>query len=324
MKALVIGCGSIGQRHARNLKDLGVGELVVCDPDETRAREFLSQLGTGRYCAKVDDYEHFDLGLVCSPTSEHVSNIVSLVGRCRGVFVEKPLAHSLDGLDNVLSDMKQFGTVSMMAMCYRFNRIVELAKSYLDAGLIGRVYSADVCFGHYLPDWHPGRDYRTEYAARSDLGGGVCLTTGSHVLDLVRYLLGEVVELKGYTSSAGELELDVDTLSAGVLKTVTGTVVTYQFDFLQRPKRSELILNGTKGKIVCNFVAEEVYIYIADQTTKIDVPGAMKGMYVNELRHFIDMVENGKQDATIDVADGAITLRRVLDISLNRLVARCV
>lgn len=314
MKALILGCGSIGQRHVRNLVDLGIVDLAVFDPDEQRTRTFLDELGVGTYCPDRDQLTgHFDLGLVCSPTSLHVPDALWLSPRCTGLFIEKPLSHSLDQIDELLTTTELNHNLTMMAMCYRFNSLVGLACDELKSGAIGTVFAASVNFGQSLPTWHPTRNYRTEYAARSDLGGGVCLTTGSHVIDLIRFMLGEIKEVNGFTRSTGELGVNIDDVSAGTLKTTAGLVVGFQFDFLQIPKRAEVVLCGSKGRIRIDFVQEEVYIERTSRHT-IGLVGSMTKMYQEELQYFVDMVKSGKQDPSLDVRDGLITLKRILEL----------
>ena len=78
-----------------------------------------------------------------------------------------------------------------------------------DERAIGRVVAARIAVGEYLPGWHPYEDYRTSYAARRDLGGGVILTL-IHELDYAYWLFGAPRRLFAVGGHLSDLELDVE------------------------------------------------------------------------------------------------------------------
>src|SRR5205807_3523658 len=104
LRALVVGLGSIGRRHARNWAALGLGPVAVCRQTNTRqpeplgidAREF-SKLETA-----LDDRP--DVVLVTNPTSQHVETASTALRAGAHVFVEKPIGHALDGIAGLLSE----------------------------------------------------------------------------------------------------------------------------------------------------------------------------------------------------------------------------
>jgi predicted dehydrogenase len=88
-----------------------------------------------------------------------------------------------------------------MAYCFRYHPLYQALRKAVHAGEIGRVFHAHTWQASYLPGWHPWEDYRTGYAARADLGGGV-LRTLDHDLDLLRWVLGQP---RAVLASAGTL-----------------------------------------------------------------------------------------------------------------------
>src|SRR4051794_2624743 len=110
LSVLVAGCGSIGTRHARNLHALGVRRLSVYDPDPARTERLTNELGADA----VDSLDGglgrgADAVLVCTPSVSHLPTARSALAAGAHVFVEKPLASSLDEIPSFLADAEASG-----------------------------------------------------------------------------------------------------------------------------------------------------------------------------------------------------------------------
>src|SRR3972149_2375007 len=124
-------------------------------------------------------------------------------------------------------------TAAMMAMWYRFHHVFVHPKSLLASEVIGKVHHVNYYGGHYLPDWHPNADYRTEYAAKKKLGGGVVLTS-IHGLDNLRWVFREVEEAYAFVDRVSDLEMDVEDLALGIFRFKSGVYANWQTAFLHR------------------------------------------------------------------------------------------
>src|SRR5216683_4529733 len=97
---LVTGCGSIGQRHIRNLLSLGAGRIIAHDISEDRLREVRSRYGVETSFSWQEALQQeIDVVCVCNPTSLHVSTALEALAAGSDVFIEKPLSHNAEGLD---------------------------------------------------------------------------------------------------------------------------------------------------------------------------------------------------------------------------------
>src|ERR1041385_8853720 len=99
-RALVVGAGSIGQRHLKNLRALGVAQLMACDPDSQRL-EAVSELEVRGF---ADFSEALAVGkpemvLICTPPVFHVMQAIEALKIGADVFVEKPLSDRLEKVD---------------------------------------------------------------------------------------------------------------------------------------------------------------------------------------------------------------------------------
>lgn len=255
MKVLVIGCGSIGRRHAHNARVLGA-EPVVCDLDGARAQEVAAGLGVPRHYTdyrEAVEAEGVDAAVVATPTALHVPVATDLAKRGIHLLVEKPLSDSLDGVEALLDVVRRNRVTAMMGYSFRFHEGYLKLRDLLAEAPIGRVYHVVYYTGWYLPDWHIQEDYRREYAARRDMGGGVAVTTLSHSFDIFHWLFGDIVEIIGWKTKLSSLELDVEDSAFCLLRTSGHAVIACVADFLSRLPRHEMVLVGSEGHIHADF-----------------------------------------------------------------------
>ena len=178
MKILITGLGSIGQRHARNLRTI-LGDRAELIAWRTRNLELPPELSGA--VRQVPDLaaalsEQPDAVFITNPSSMHLPVAQAAADAGCALFIEKPLAHTWEGVERLIQTVERRGSVAMLGYQMRFHPGLRRLKTLLHAGAIGRTVSARLDFGEYLPDWHPYEDYRESYAARRSLGGGVLLS----------------------------------------------------------------------------------------------------------------------------------------------------
>ena len=166
MNFLVIGCGSIGQRHIRNLKSMGV-DVIAVDPDPLRRDEVTKLYAIQSYGElELALDQRLDAAFVCSPTNTHVPVALKAARRGLHLFIEKPLSNCLDGIDDLQREIKQRDLVVLVGCNMLFFGTLALLKRFLVEERIGKVLSARGQVGYYLPYWHPNEDYRVGYSAK--------------------------------------------------------------------------------------------------------------------------------------------------------------
>lgn len=302
MKLLIIGCGSIGSRHARNAQALG-HSVILSDPDPSRApyvdyREALEK-------------EHINGAVVASPSNLHVEAAQYLAGKGIPIFMEKPLATSRQGLAELLQIVKEKKVVTMMAQSYRFHEGMLALKKILDSGTLGKPLRVSYTGGQYLPDWHPERDYRQEYAAQKKMGGGAMFTSMSHTLDTVEWLFGDIVDYAGEKKRVGDLDIDVDDTANISCTTTRGVRVEASTNFLDRVSSHRMMVTCERGTIDADFVANTINgePYAFDPNKR----------YLDELAYFIRLVEREEADPALDLAHGAHIVELMCDSRIQDL-----
>ncbi len=307
---LIIGCGSIGRRHLGNLHALGARDFVLLDSDPARLSKAAEGLMAPVLATTMDEALAARplAALVCSPTGLHLEHALSAAGRGVHLFIEKPLSHDMAGVERLREVVSKKGLIAMMAMCYRFHPVIKTIREHLESGVLGRVYHVNYFGGHYLPYWHRKEDYRAGYAARKDLGGGVLLTS-IHGLDTLRWLFGEVAEVRAFVDRVSPLEMDVDDIALAVMRLESGGYVSWETDFLQRAGQHRMVVVGAKGTMRFDIGkgVEEICGPGGKGWRTRRIPFEVNEMYLRELMRFLSSVESGRA-ADPDIEEGARTL----------------
>ena len=166
MRILLAGYGSIGKRHARVLRELGVRQLTAYDPDASKLEELKAQQPGIEIC------ESFSAGLerqpdavfILTPPKLHVPMAIQALEAGCLVFSEKPISDTLDGIDALSALARDTGRKVMVGLCFRFHEGLRKAKELACKGLIGRLVSIRSLVGEHLPDVRA--DYKTLFSSQ--------------------------------------------------------------------------------------------------------------------------------------------------------------
>lgn len=322
MKFLIAGLGSIGRRHMRNLIALGEKEIVLYRTGKSTMPEdelagFLQEndLLTALYKHKPDAV------IVANPTSLHLDVAIPAAEAGCSLLLEKPLSHSMARIDALEAALAKGGGRVVVGFQFRFHPGLVRAKQLISYGEIGRVISAHVHFGEYLPAWHPWEDYRKGYAARADMGGGVVLTQ-CHSLDYLPWLVGKVESVWGYTAKLSDLEVDVEDTAKIGLRFESGALGSIHLDYNQQPPSHYFEVVGTKGSLQWNLSDGATRIYRAEKKDwelyPLPADWERNVMFMEEMRHFV-AVALGEAESSCPLEDGIRVMRLALAVKDSSL-----
>jgi predicted dehydrogenase len=318
MKFLIAGLGSIGRRHLRNLVALGEKDILLYRTfQSTLPDEDLDGFPVETELQAALD-QRPDAVIVSNPTSLHLNVALPATEAGCHILLEKPVSHSMDGLDQLAAAVERSGSRVLVGFQFRFHPSLLQIDRWILAGEIGRPLSVRAAYGEYLPRMHPWEDYRTSYSARRDLGGGVILTL-CHPLDYIRWLLGEVEELWSFVGRVNDFELTVEDTAEIGLRLTNGVIGSVHLDFNRRPPGQYLEIVGARGTIRWDQEDGVAHIYRAslDQDkagwrTFAPPQGYQRNdMFLDQMRHFLSVVQ-GKEQPRCSLEDG----RRALELTL--------
>lgn len=257
---------------------------------------------------------HPEVILITSPSDLHLPQALEAARRGCDFFVEKPLSHSWDGVDELCSEVEKRSLVSMVGCNMRFHPGPARLKELLGEGAIGRVIAARIHTGSYLPEWRPGTDYRRSYSASSTRGGGAILDC-IHEIDLALWYFGPGVLAASATVPADTLGLEVEGLAEILIRHDSGVLSSVHLNFIQRDYQRECRIIGTAGTLSWTFQEPYVRCEGPPETARREsLPAAwsVNDMYLDELRHFLGCVDR-RSASSYPVDQARATLRLALE-----------
>lgn len=255
-----------------------------------------------------------DVVLVATPPRWHVPVALQAVRAGCHLFVEKPLSHDLDGVEELVREVEARGLIGFVGSNWKFHPSFQKMKMLLEKGVIGRVTAVRCQFGQYLPDWHPWENYRQTYSARRDLGGGILLD--SHEFDYVTWFLGPIQGLACMADRISTLEIDTEDTAAVILRFASGAIGEMHLDYTQRAYQRNFEFFGEEGTIQWDIRERAVKLYEVGRGGSWEVfdepPGYdLNCMYVDEIKHFLDCISRRAAPLT-DMRQGMLVLKLIL------------
>lgn len=261
-RVLIVGLGSIGQRHARLLcHRLHLPTAAVS------ARPNAAPHGVECFGDLPHALARFAPSYVvlANATADHHAWLIQLaqLGFTGRVLVEKPLFA-------VPSLLPKHGFVGLhTAYQLRFHPVLQALSSYLEGE---RVTTVQAYVGSWLPDWRPGRAYSSTASASITSGGGV-LRDLSHELDYLTWLFGRPTRLAAIGGRVGELHIDCDDAWAIIAETPRAPVLSLQINYLDQQHRRELLVTTTRGSFHADLVNATLTVDGATQSFPVEQDG---------------------------------------------------
>lgn len=315
MKFLVVGCGTIGKRHMRNLNALNAGELIAYRTSRESSAEIEKEFG-----AKIFyDYnkalkEKPDAVLITNPTSLHVQAAMKAAKAGAHLFIEKPISHNMKDVNKLISIVKKKKLITLIGYDLRFAPSIKKMKELIERNLIGKIIAARIQVGGFMPRWRQGKDYRKVYSSRKELGGGVILDL-SHEIDYARWFFGEVKEVFCYAEKLSNLEINVEDTAEMLLKFKNNTIGEIHMDYIQKVTNRAAHIIGEDGLILWDTYQKKVKLYTENDKNwqEFNEPEnfASAVAQTEEMQHFINCIK-GKEKPIVDIVDAKKTLEVAL------------
>lgn len=298
MKILVVGGGSIGRRHASNLRSLSI-ETALFDIDAAKTLSFAEDNNTRKFLSLEEALLWNPDGVVvATPHIHHLSVARQAIDAGADVLIEKPISHNLNGVADLLAFGKSKNRNIYVVCNMRFHPAIRILRENISA--LGDVRYVYAYFGEWLETMRPNIDYRTVYSAHKDMGGGLILDC-IHEIDYLGWFFGSVSSLSCSTDKLSALEIDVEDYASLHLKYDCGVHAEIHMDYLQRLKRRGCEIIGERGSLlwtnegknpeICtvrHYDAEKDATEILLQSDNLDV----NQMYVDMIASFVDLLKD--------------------------------
>lgn len=306
---LFFGLGSIGQRHARILREIYLdnaniyavralgSKLFISDDLKIKdGRNFIQDLGIKEIALEEIDQINFDLAFICNPTSLHYFYVNLMADKKINFFCEKPLCEKEDLLnklsEKIISNniFTHIGyNLQFSKACIEFNALFNKSKTDL--------ISVSFVSAEYMPSWHQYEDYTTSYAARNSLGGGA-LKTLCHEFQIVTSLFDHVEVCSKYLDKVSNLNIDtndhVDLIMIGYIgdKKVP---IRGHLNFYAREASRTITLQTTHEKIILDNARNSVSRRNDSHRLETIFGGTRNETFKAQMQYLIECIESKNQ-----------------------------
>lgn len=326
MRILMIGLGSIGQRHLRNLSGyLGGSAEFLAYRARGLQRTFSDEMKVREGVRLEEEYHiksfhNLDEALAQRPSVAYVTNITSQHIPCAlkavragcDVFMEKPISDSLEGVRELTREAAERGRVVFIGFQNRFHPCLARIKELVCQPRFGKVISVQSEVGERLTTMHAYEDYAGTYMARKDQGGGVIANQQIHELDYLQWIFGRPEKVAAFCGKNSSLPIDVEDYNDAVFW-VNGDLGSFPIyahaDFFQYPPKRTCRVIFENGWIEADLLAATVTAGCGDEVKRERFPGFTRNqMFLDEMKAFLECVETRRQDM-LTLEDGAVSLR---------------
>jgi len=247
---LVVGCGSIGERHLRNFQRTGRARLTACDSNPALLAMMAERYGV----ATAGDWQAalasggLDACVICTPAHLHVPMAIAALQHGLHVLIEKPLSQSLDGVDELIAARDAGRRHAAVAYVLHVYPLLVEARAFLRRGELGPLRHVTVTSGQHFPAGRPAHapPYWETYYRDRKTGGGAIQDALTHPVNWVESILGPTDTV--YCDCAHQVLPKVTVEDTVNISARNGDVlVSYTLNQFQAPNEVTLQFNAPAG-----------------------------------------------------------------------------
>ena len=320
MKVLLIGLGSIGQRHLRLLKEISNIKILCLRSGKGQdLREFNDRYAIETF-DKIDQAisRNPDFAVISNPTAFHVETALALAQADIPFFMEKPVSDRLEGMDTLQRIVKDKKLPVMIGFQLRYHPGFRKLMNVIKSGGIGRPINLQGYVGQYLPDWRPNSDYRHSCSSRKNMGGGVILDL-CHEIDIAISIFGPVNKVSCICDHYSDLEIETEDMADIIMEHQDKGLSHIHLNYLERGYEWFTRVMGTLGTVTWDYGRGDTQLTKAGGTIKRwnDPEGFNRDcLFREQLKQWLNVL-NRKAVPEVDLEKGIEVTRVALAAKLS-------
>ncbi|MSQ95997.1 MAG: Gfo/Idh/MocA family oxidoreductase [Gemmataceae bacterium] len=309
-EVLIVGVGSIGERHLRCFQATGRAELTLLDINPDLRQGVAERYGITRTFADLDAAlgKPPEVAVIATPAPWHVPMATRLAGAGVHLLIEKPLSTNLDGIGSLQAALHARGVTVAVGYVYRCHPLLTLLKKSVTEVRFGQPVELIAVSGQHFPTYRPA--YRTTYYTDRATGGGAIQDALTHVVNAGEWLLGPIDHLVA-DSQHQVLEGVTVEDTVHLLARHGPVLASYSLNQHQAPNEFTLTLVCERGTMQCEFHKHR-WRWMTDPGgawhDEAIPPLERDTLFTLQANAFLDAVE-GKASALCSLAEGLQTLR---------------
>lgn len=316
---LIIGVGSIGERHLRCFQSTGRCTLALCEPMSDRRDEVAVRYNVSGYetLEEALSDEVFSAAVIASPAPWHIPTAQALTDRGLHLLIEKPLGLNTNGIAELSESIKNHATRVSVGFVYRALPALQQMRAAVQTERFGRIVQIHVQSGQHFPFYRPA--YRDIYYADPAQGGGLIQDMLPHFLNAVEWIAGPATKV--VVDAEHKVLLGVDVEDTVHLLTRHGNIMA-NFGVNQHQSVSEAVItvfceNGAARWELNGHRWLSAIQPGGDWTVQQSYDHQRDDFYILQANAFLDLLD-GKSEPLCPLTDGIATLRSTLAILKSR------
>jgi predicted dehydrogenase len=243
---LIVGVGSIGERHLRCFGATGRAEMSFCEVNPALRQTVAQRYGTKRVFGRLEEAlaERPAAVVICTPAHLHVPLAIAAANAGAHLLIEKPLSTSLEGIDTLQETAAKHALKVAVAYVYRAHPALTAMREAVRSGRFGEPVQIIADFGQHFPHYRPA--YRDTYYKDRATGGGAVQDALTHALNAGEWLVEPITRL---VADLGHKVLEGVTVedTVHVLTRHGGVMGCFHLNQHQAPNESSLTVICQRG-----------------------------------------------------------------------------
>jgi predicted dehydrogenase len=314
MHILIIGVGSIGERHLRSFLRIHGVRCSIAEPNRGTREKIITQYTVQE--AYVDfmeaNLDDFDGIVICTPTNLHIPVTLELVKAGKHILLEKPLAMNMNGVDQ-LKRLHSLGkTVLNVGYNFRCDPLYQELRDRILAGEAGSIRLVNYYIGQYWPRMR--KDYPPKYAQSRTTGGGAIPDHLVHMINFFEWCFGPPIEVSANQWRLGLKEIATEDTANIIFKFKGGIIAFLGICLCQQDNKMSLQVIGEASTIQLS--SEKGCLEIFNPEDRTWINGTSKSLdrdtvFLHQAKHFIDCIE-GRDTPRCTLKEAEQTLKTIL------------
>lgn len=307
---LVVGAGSIGERHIRCFQKTGRAVVAVCEINDALRERVVTDYALPSQFRSLDEAmtQSFDAAVICTPAHLHIPMSLQLANQGVGLLIEKPLSTSTDGIEELQAVITQQNLPAGVAYVLRNHPAMAALKQALDSNRFGRPVQIVYVGGQHFPFYRPA--YRDTYYAKHETGGGAIQDAITHIMNASEWLVGPVSKL---VADAEHCVLDgVDVEDTVNVITRHGNIPgSFSLNQHQPPNENQLTVICERGTIRGDFTRNQWLSCVepgAPWLVEEEFSLERDDMFINQANAFLDVLD-GSAEPKCNLTEALQTLK---------------
>ena len=309
---LVVGAGSIGERHLRCFLRTGRVQPAICEINAELRRRIAERYEIDRAYPDLNTAlgDSFDAAVICTPAHLHLALARALAEAGMHVLIEKPLGTSLEGIAELKETLRRKRLVAAMAYVLRCHPSLRAMREAIRSGRFGRPLQLVTCCGQHFPTFRPA--YREIYYKDRATGGGAIQDALAHQINAGEWIVGPIDRLTTDAAHQGLDGVEVED-TVGVLARHGGVLGFYALNQYQAPNEITTTVVCQRGTARWELHRHRwMWMETPNSTWQEESAGEIQrdDLFVDQANAFLDAIE-GRRPPVCTLQEGIQTQRAI-------------